>query len=310
MDVQLVTVGHVLSETIVFADGSREGPVLGGPSAYCGVVAAKLGTRTGIVTKVDTDKSANLLAPLKDAEVDLSGIECRGEVTTISELIYSADGTKELKYLKQASPITFQDIPLDYHRAQLFHICPMDYEVPVEAVRQIRQLGKVLSVDLGGYGGAHVRRETNAEKRFAPAALRDFIGCFDIVKASDEDAELIFSNDSLSDEQRVQQFVDWGAQIGILTCGGRGSLVFTRRNKCRLSAFPGNVVDVTGGGDSFMGGFLTEYLRTRDPWSATLFATAVALCVIERTGGVSASRMPTEQQARRRIPPEMKPEWL
>jgi len=310
MDVELVTVGHVLSETIVFADGSRKGPVLGGPPAYCGVVAAKLGTRTGIVTKVSKDTPSSLLAPLQEAKVDLSGVDSLSDVTTTNELLYATDGTKELKYLKQAPVIRFQSIPSEYHVARLFHVCPLDYEVPLETVRQLRQLGKALSVDLGGYGGAHVRRETNAVKKFPPSVLREFIGSFDIVKASDEDARLMFEDETLSDEQRVQQFVNWGAGVGILTRGAKGSLVFTKEKRYRLPAFLGNVVNVTGGGDSFMGGFLTDYLRTGDPCSAAVFASAVALCVIERTGGVSASRMPSAEEARMRIPTGFTPELL
>jgi sugar/nucleoside kinase (ribokinase family) len=310
MVVQLVTIGHILSETVVFADGSREGPVLGGPPAYCGLVASKLGTPTGVVTKVSARVFDDLLSPLKEAQVDLSGVDRASEITTTNELIYSADGTKELKYLKQAPMIGFQDIPQSYHEAQLFHVCPLDYEVPVETVFRIKHLGKLVSIDLGGYGGAHVRRETMLEKRMTTTQLGEFIGSVDIVKASDEDADLIFANDSRSGEQRVQQFVDWGARIGILTCGARGSLVFTKERKWKIPALAGKVTNVTGGGDSFMGGFLTEYLLTGDPWLAGLFASAVALCVIERTGGVSVSRMPTAEQARLRIPTGIRPELL
>ena len=63
----------------------------------------------------------------------------------------------------------------------------------------------------------------------------------------------------------------------------------------------GNPVDVTGGGDTFMGGFLSEYLRCRDVMASAIFGCATALCVIEKTGGVSPERMPTEQQARARV---------
>jgi sugar/nucleoside kinase (ribokinase family) len=309
MVVELVTVGHILSETIIFADGRREGPVLGGPSAYCGVVTARLGIRTGIVTKVGPDASNDLLVPLREAKVDLSGIDFQSQVTTTNELIYSPDGTKQLKYLKQAPLITSHDTPAGYQGAQLFHICPLDYEVPIETVRQIRQFGKVISIDLGGYGGAHVSRETNSIKKLTLSGLQELISLVDVVKASDEDAALIFSTEE-RDGQKVQRFVDWGARVGILTQGAKGSLVFTREKKYRIPPLAGNVIDVTGGGDSFIGGFLVEYLRTGDAWSAGVFASAVALCVIERTGGVKASRMPTEQEARKRIPAEIEPEFL
>jgi 2-dehydro-3-deoxygluconokinase len=306
MSPDLVTVGHVLCETIVFADGRRAGPVLGSPAAYSGMVAARLGIRTGIVTKVGPDAPPGLLQPLKDAGVDLRGIDFGSTVTTTNELLYAADGTKELKYLKQAGPIRPGDIPEDFCRSAAFHICPLDYEVPLETVLQVRQWGGVMSVDLGGYGGAHVCRATAGQKKLSPADLRTLIACFDVVKASDEDARLIFAGDNLSEEETAQRFVDWGARIGVVTRGARGSLVYTKEERYSLPPIAGQVIDVTGGGDSYVAGFLAEFLRTYDPWLSGVFASAVALCVIEKTGGVSAHRMPTEKEARARIPAELK----
>jgi len=304
----LVTVGHVLCETIVFADGRRAGPVLGSPAAYSGTVAARLGLRTGIVTKVGPDAPPGLLQPLRDAGVDLSGIDFESPITTTNQLIYAADGTKELKYLKKAGSIAPHDIPDELRRAAAFHICPLDYEVPLETVMYIRSLGGVMSVDMGGYGGAHICRATAAQKKFSPGDLMNLVRCFDIVKASDEDARLIFAEDRLSEEETAQRFVDWGASIGIVTRGDRGSLVFTEDEKYCVPAIPGHVIDVTGGGDSYTAGFLAEFLRTHDPWLSGVFASAVALCVIEKTGGVSAHRMPSEKEARARIPSGMKPQ--
>jgi len=310
MHLDLVTVGHVLCETIVFADGRRAGPVLGSPAAYSGTVAARLGVRTGIVTKVGPDAPPGLLQPLRDAGVALSGIDFEGPTTTTNQLIYAPDGTKELKYLKQAGPIAPHDIPDKLRRVAAFHICPLDYEVPLGTVQFIRGFGGVMSVDMGGYGGAHICRATAAQKKLSPDDLKALVRCFDIVKASDEDARLIFAEEKLSEEETAQRFVDWGARIGIVTRGARGSLVFSREAKYCVPPIPGDVIDVTGGGDSYVAGFLAEFLRTHDPWLSGVFASAVALCVIEKTGGVRAHRMPSEGEARARIPLGMKPQWV
>jgi sugar/nucleoside kinase (ribokinase family) len=309
--VELVALGHILCESIVFADGRRTGPVLGSPAAYSSAVAARLGVRAGIVTKLGPDAPPNLTQPLKEAGVDLSGIDHDSPVTTTNELIYAADGTKELKYLKQAQPITAGDIPDSYSQAPVFYVCTLDYDVPLETVSQITRFGKLRAVDLGGYGGAHVRRDTAKQKGLSSAALQRLISSFDIVKASDEDACLIFRGEGrLSDEEHACRLLQSGAKIGILTRGSKGSLVFTEAKKYILPALPGKVLDVTGGGDSYMAGFLVEFMRTGDPWQSGLFAAAVALCVIEKAGGVRAARMPTRAEASRRIPPGITPETL
>ena len=61
VSVEVVTIGHILNETIIFVDGGRKGPVLGSPAAYSSVVTARLGVKTGIVTKVGSDAPAQLL---------------------------------------------------------------------------------------------------------------------------------------------------------------------------------------------------------------------------------------------------------
>jgi len=307
MSVQLVTVGHVLCETIVFADGRRQGPVLGSPAAYAGAAAARLGVRTGIVTRIGPDAPESLVQPLKDAGVDLTGVDFHSPVTTTNQLVYAADGSKELKYIRQAPPITISDIPESYRQAAAFHICPLDYEVSLETVAQIARLGKIMSVDLGGYGGAHVCRDTAAKKKLSRFDLERLVSLFDIVKSSDEDARLLFAGENLADEASAERLVDWGAQVALITRGAKGSLAFTKNKRYCIPALPGQVIDVTGGGDSYIAGFVAEYLRTGDAWKSAVFASAVALCVIEKTGGVRAERMPADQEARQRIPLDVKP---
>ena len=307
MSGELVSVGHILCETVIFSDGRRTGPVLGGPAAYSTAVAACLGAPTGIVTKVGPDAPPELLQPLEDAGVDLGGVDFNGPITTTNQLVYAADGTKELKYLKQAAAFSYQDIAGKYPGAFAFHICPLDYEISTHTISQLARLGKLMSVDLGGFGGAHIRRDTAAQKKLSTSALKTLIGLFDIVKASDEDVKMIFAESGLSDEAIADHFLEAGAEVAIITRGAQGSLVFTREFKCAIPALPGDVLDVTGGGDSYVAGFLVEWLRTHDPVKSGVFAAAVALCVIEKTGGVLANRMPTESEARLRIPPRFQP---
>ena len=187
----------------------------------------------------------------------------------------------------------------------------MDYEVPLETVRALSRLGGQVSLDLGGYGGAHVRRDTYEQKKLSRSSLEELISCAQVVKASDEDAGLLFSAEELSEEQSAQRLVDWGAGYWDHHTGATRQFGFHEQTKSmQCLPFRVDAADITGGGDSYVGGFLTEYMRTGDPWQSAVFASAVALCVIERTGGVRAERMPTAEEARNRIPPHAKPQRL
>ncbi len=63
-----------------------------------------------------------------------------------------------------------------------------------------------------------------------------------------------------------------------------GSLVFDRGVATHIPAGTNNLVDATGAGDSFAGGFLAHYLSSGDAVRAARFATGISAWVIEHLG--------------------------
>lgn len=290
----MVMVGHIVKEMIHFPDRTM-GPVLGSPAAYCSVVAAKLGVRVGVVTKIGSDMPQELLRPFTEVGVDLRGLKREGNYTTASLLIYHESGDKEIRYPHKALPILFEDVPSAYWQSDIFHVCPMDYDAPLETIERLSTLSAMLSVDLGGYGGAHSRTHPDPTEEQNLRALRELVKHFHIVRASEEDCRHLLGPVEGREAEVARCFVDWGAQIGIVTLGKKGAVLATSEGTFRVPALPGPVVDGTGAGDAFIAGFLAEYLRTADPKRSAQFASAVALWVISGTGGVTVARMPTRE---------------
>jgi sugar/nucleoside kinase (ribokinase family) len=134
-----------------------------------------------------------------------------------------------------------------------------------------------------------------------PEGTRKLFGTFDIIKASDEDCRRLTGNAKVDDRSLGWQFLAWGTKIVVITRGSKGALVITHNKEYLIPAFPGKPVDVTGGGDTYMAGFLFRYLQTKSVWEAGLFGAVTALLVIEGTGGVSAARMPTFDMVEARL---------
>jgi len=293
----LICIGHIISEMIYFPNAVK-GPFLGSPPAYCSVAAARQGTKTGLSTKIGSDMPQDLLQPLIQVGVDVTGIRMANQTTT-TELIYDNQGHKEIRYPNKASPIKIEDVPKSYHGCRLIYVCPMDNDVRVEDLADVVALGQVSAVDLGGYGGIHM----SIANRRATASL-EVLACgvaehFDIVKASDEDALTIFGWDE--PDKAAKRFLDRGTDIVVITMGENGALVSTREKRWHVPPLSGKVIDTTGGGDTFMAGFLSEYLRSADPLKAAQWGCATAICAIEQSGGVSLERMPTHQEVERRV---------
>ncbi|MFG2041387.1 carbohydrate kinase family protein [Dactylosporangium sp. NPDC048998] len=74
------------------------------------------------------------------------------------------------------------------------------------------------------------------------------------------------------------------APIVILRCGDRGSLVMEGRERIDVPALPVELVDPTGGGNSYSGAFITGYAATGDLEAAARIAAAAAAVVVSSTG--------------------------
>ena len=301
MSLDIVAVGHIINETIVFP-GKETRSVLGSPPAYSMSVAARVGARVGVFTRIGSDYPERLLDPLRECGVNLAGVLREGDASTNNQLVYAADGSKTIHYLSRAPLLEPADLPEPYREAKLIYVCPMDWDCTPEAVEGFGRLPGLLATDLGGFGGAHSPPGSESQMERDPDAVRRIIRAMDIVKASDEDCYRLTGKEDLDLEAFGRQWLDWGAKVAVVTLGSAGTLVITDDEKFDVPPLPGEPIDATGGGDSYMGGFLVGYLRTGgDAWEAGLYGAATALMVIEGTGGVTKDRMPTQPQVEARL---------
>lgn len=299
----VITLGYIFNENIVYPT-YKVGPVLGGTVSYSSICLARLGTRTGIVSNISTDTSKELLQPFFDAGIDTSGLNMRtGISTTKNLLIYDADGTKTIKYIEKAPLILYEDIPEKYFNSKVFYLCPVDFEVPLETLKKIRSGGKYkIACDLGGIGGAHSSLESRkACSNNVLNILEEYMTCIDIAKASIEDCHHIFGDKFKKVEDIIRELVSYGSEIVIITLGEKGSLIGTESKTYSIHPIDAIVIDRTGAGDTFTSGFLSEYLVSSDIKRAGIFATATSSLLIEKTGGVNVSRLPTRDMVLERI---------
>ena len=296
----LIAAGHIVNE-MIYSQGRTIGPVLGSPPAYSLVASARQGTKTGIVTKIGEDFPPELLEAFSLGGVDTRGIsKCQN--SSRSELIYSRDGNKEIKFPTRADFIKASDVPKAYKSCRMMYVCTMEDDVQLDQIPEVVKFGDESALDLGGYGGVHMSRKRRNQIEDLPSFALEAAGNFDFVKASDEDCRMIFGKDEAM-EVFAKKLLRGKTRATLITLGSEGLILCTRSEGCcHIPALRGNPVDPTGAGDTFMAGFLSEYLRCGDILQAAVFGSVTALCVIEKTGGVKPERMPSEQQARARIP--------
>ena len=118
-------------------------------------------------------------------------------------------------------------------------------------------------------------------KRFPqkPADWKEWIKNVDILQCNEDEATILNNGDHFTDFG--SDIVRGGAKILNITRGSKGSLLFVNREDGVsyhvIPAYPvDEVIDVTGCGDAFAGGFLVSFMKTGDALISAKNANRVA----------------------------------
>lgn len=299
----VVVIGTIIKETIHFANGRVEGPVLGSPAAYSSLVMAAQGVKVGLISYYGDD--------MEGPYGELSAVDRSGNIkhdhSTTNLLIYRQDGTKYVEYQKRAPRIGFDDISDYYLKTKNFKICPMDYEVDLDVVERLHAAGKNVYVDLGGYGGATSDVRHSINEKYGRMVIDTLCKNSTIIKASDEDLRSIMPG--METEEAVAFLLKAGAKNVVVTLGGRGALYCKEgSDEIRyVNAFKASsktedgTLDFTGAGDSFGAGFMARFAAGAPMDECVLNGNATASLVVEKTGGCIFSRMPDREKIDSRL---------
>lgn len=134
----------------------------------------------------------------------------------------------------------------------------------------------------------------------APAAEvpRDMLALCDVVTPNESEAEGItgIKVASVDDARRAARaFLDMGVGAAVITLGENGALYLDRHGCTHVPAFSaGPVVETTGAGDAFNGGFAVALASGCLPEEAVRFGCATAAISVTRPG--TAPSMPSRDE--------------
>lgn len=137
--------------------------------------------------------------------------------------------------------------------------------------------------------------------------MRSILEYADIVKVSEEEIELLTGYTDV--RKAAESITEYGAKIVLITLGEKGSFVYLQdQQEAYVSGYSSKVVDTTGAGDSFMGGFLykicesgkrIEEYSLQEMIECVRFGNAMASLCVEREGAIPA--MPVMEEVIKRI---------
>lgn len=277
----VAVVGHLSIDKIVLPSRSLPFVVLGGAATYTSFAARRLGASTSVISRVGGNFPQAYLWWLSQEGIDVSAvIKNPEEQTTYFELTYNTDlSERTLKLNGQASPITAADVPPNFH-AKAVHIAPIANEVSFELVEKLKSCCDVLSLDPQGLLRSFDEAGTVSENASIDSRI---FGLVNIYKSSQNEIYALTGESEL--KPAMKAIHDCGVETVIVTMGVKGSVLSVEGAQYNVAACPSQVlVDPTGAGDVFIGGFLTEYLRQKTSIWCACVGSAAASLVVEGLG--------------------------
>jgi sugar/nucleoside kinase (ribokinase family) len=277
----VAVVGHFAIDTINLPSRASPFVVLGGSVTYVSFVAKRLDSSVSVISKVGGDFPEAYMWWLREEGIDLSSVtKLADEQTTRFELGYSKDLAKRtLKLGSKAPPLNVSDLPRSL-RAKAVHVAPIAGEISYKVVKKLKRCAEVLSLDPQGLlrkidKTGNVTAGSRVDKRL--------FSLVNVYKSSLEEITALTGHSDL--KSAINAVHDFGVKTVIVTLGAKGAVLSVEKTVYNIPACNSRVlVDPTGAGDAFIGGFLTEYIRQKDAYWCACVGSAAASLLIEGIG--------------------------
>jgi sugar/nucleoside kinase (ribokinase family) len=277
----IVSVGHFCIDSILLPGKRAPFVVLGGSATYVSFAARCLGARVAVVSKVGSDFPEAYRWWLEQDEVNLSNMtKVENSGTTRFELRYTDDLTDRTLTLKnRAPPITLENLT-NHLKSDIIHVAPIAGEVEYGVVEKLKKVAKVLSLDPQGLMRSF---DDHGKVSLCPMSDRRILELVNIYKSSLDELKVLTG---LSDvDLAIKTLHDQGVEIVMVTLGMKGSVLSFDGFRYDIpSCVPVRIVDPTGAGDAFMGGFLAEYVNGSSILRCACVGSAAASFVVEGIG--------------------------
>jgi sugar/nucleoside kinase (ribokinase family) len=300
----IVSVGHFSIDNIFLPERNKPFIVLGGSPTYISFAARRLDARAAVVSKVGGDFPNAYLWWLKQESVDISGVaRVENAQTTSFELKYSNDLSDRVLRLKNcAPPITVEDLPNSL-RAKAIHMAPIAGEITHVVAEKLKSCADVLSFDPQGLLRVF---DENGNVTLGSLGDKHMLELVNIYKSSQAEIEAVTNQSDLN--LAIKAIHDYGVKAVIVTLGIKGAVLSVEDNIYNIPAYKSEkIVDPTGAGDAFMGGFLVEYVNDANYRRCACVGSAVASIVVEAPGPTfSGDKAEIYQRARTLYEKEIK----
>lgn len=261
----VLVVGSVAYDSVTTPEGSRE-EALGGSATYFSIACSYFAP-VSLVAVVGDDFKPEHVKLVRSHGVDTSGLERQPGKTFRWAGVYGAEDLNTRQTLDTQLNVFAHFSPKlgrEQRRHPFLFLANIDPELQLDVLQQMDSRPRLVALDtmnfwIAGKGGALARVVGSADTLFVDEGeARSFAGESNLVKAAN-------------------RLLALGPTTVVIKRGEHGVMVFKEGSVFAAPAFPlERVVDPTGAGDSFAGGFM-GYLAATGDLSDRGFRRAAAL---------------------------------
>lgn len=248
----LVVVGSVALDSIETPFGKVE-DVLGGSATYFSVSASFFAPDVRLVAVVGEDFPEQYVQLLERHGVDLKGLE-RADGKTFrwsGRYGYSLGGAETLSTELNVFETFNPKIPESYKDSEFVFLANINPELQLDVLKQIRS-ARLTVCDTMNLWIAQRREQ-----------LLETLKYVDIFILNDEEARQLTGERKV--DMSAKKILTLGPKRVIIKKGEHGAMTMTSDSYFSVPAYPiESIVDPTGAGDSFAGGFLGYLAATKD----------------------------------------------
>lgn len=258
----IVVVGSVAYDSVETAAGKRQDS-LGGSATFFSLSAASF-CQPGLVAVVGEDFASSDLAILKSKQIGLSGLKVEDGDTFRWGGVYHEDmNGRDTLFTDFNVFETFKpQLSREERQSEIVFLGNIVPQIQLDVLNQIDNPQFVAADTM------------NLWIDIARDDLERVLTRIDALFINDEEAQQLTGKRSMP--QAAQAIFNMGPKLVIIKRGEHGAIVFSEDDVFYAPAYPlERVVDPTGAGDTFAGGFMGYLTKTRDFSTANIRRAAI-----------------------------------